>query len=51
MSAEDFKAKAAIAVGDVDIYELCLTYLRNIATTEDQPIAQHALSIFEEVMG
>jgi len=50
MSAEDFKGKAAAAAGDVDLYDLCLTYLRSMAKTEDQPVAIKALDIFEEVM-
>lgn len=50
MSAADFKAKAAATAGDVDVYDLCLTYLRIIAQKEDKPVALKAMDIFEEVM-
>lgn len=51
MSAEDFKAKAIGCSGNCDIYELCLTFLRYQAKSDDKPFALKAMDIFEEIMG
>lgn len=50
MSANEFKTKAADAVGEVDVFDLCLTYLRSVANNENQPVALKAMDIYEEVM-
>jgi hypothetical protein len=51
MSAEDFKTKAAACMGGCDVYELCVTYLRRQAKSDDEPVALKAMDIFEEIMG
>lgn len=50
MSPTDFKAKAADVAGECDVYDLCLTYLRSVATNENQHAALKGLDIYEEVM-
>jgi hypothetical protein len=50
MTAEDFKEKAAACAGDCDVYELCVTYLRRQAKSDQQPVALKAMDIYEEVM-
>lgn len=51
MSAEDFKIQAAACSGNCDVYELCVTYLRRQAKSEDEPVALKAMDIYEEIMG